>query len=79
MKIIYYAPDDTMGDNSATDCERFRNWASVELAAKYPQHEITVSNKPSARSVETDDFEHEEEILLFAHELWDKCPWDWAR
>lgn len=73
--ITYFADDASMGDTSADDCEKFREWAERELMATYPDYDITVSNKPSLNEAVTDDDVNEDEIVEFCHQLWDRCPW----
>ena len=75
--IIYYAPDDTIGDTSAEDCSKFRAWAAIELANEYPNHDVTVSAEKSTQTVYTNDIENESEIVNFASRLWDVADWAW--
>ena len=73
MYIRYYAEDPSLGDTSAEDCEKYRDWAHNILQAEFPEHEVIVLNEPSVRNAETDDFENEEYILDFCSRLWENC------
>lgn len=73
--ITYFADDASMGDTSANDCDKFREWAERELMASYPDHNITVSDKPSLYEAVTDDHANEDEIAEFCRRLWGICPW----
>lgn len=77
MYITYYADNSTMGDNSARDCAKYRDWAWDQLEAQYPAHDITVANQTSLHQVSTNDDDHRDEIEDFVSRLWDRCPWDW--
>ncbi len=77
-QITYYADNGSMGETSDADCEQYRTWALGQLQSEYPNHDVTVSSEQSTRSVDTDDYENEEAIQLFCHDLWDSCPWDWV-
>ncbi len=76
MEIIYYADNGSMGDTSATDCDKFREWAQTELEAKFPNHDITVTDEQTLQTAYTDDIDNEEDIKEFCSSLWDNCPWD---
>ena len=78
FEITYYADNDSMGDTSATDCDKFREWAQNELETEYPAHEITVTDENSLQTACTDDSENEDKINDFCSRLWDNCPWDWS-
>jgi len=78
MEITYYADNNSMGDTSATDCDKFREWAQDELEKEYPNHDIAVTDEQSLQTAYTDDLDNEEEIKDFCSRLWDNCPWDWS-
>ena len=77
LQIRYYAPDDTMGDNSSEACMAYRRWAREELMRAYPQHHVAVVDAPSLDECWTSDEDAREEIQDFCSRLWDRCPWDW--
>ena len=80
MKYIeYHADDCSMGDTPPADCDKFRQWALVQIKREYPEYEITVSSKPALRETFTNDDERREEIELFCGRLWEACPWDWPQ
>jgi len=74
--IEYRAANDSMGDTSSANCDAYREWAEEQLRAAYPDHEISVCNKPSLHTVLTDDCKNQGEIEEFCHHLWDSCPWE---
>ena len=83
MTIIYYASNDTMGETSADDCDRFREWAREQITEEYPDAEVEVSSRESSAMREVDilwgdddpDFAIEEQIIDFCHNLWGKMEW----
>ncbi len=77
MDITYFADDSSMGDTSAIDCEKFRDFVGERLSARYPSHTITVTNRLSLLVAETDDLDNEEEIVGYCDTLWDVCKFDW--
>jgi len=77
MQITYYADNNSMGDTSGTDCDKFREWAQGQLEAEYPTHDVTVTDEQSLQTAYTDDIDNEDEIIDFCSSLWDNCPWNW--
>lgn len=81
MKLIYYAPDYTMGDTSPENCDAYRAWALNEIKIKYPNANVCVDYSDGdnfARGFDTEKNPNGNvSVLEFLNELWDKCPWDW--
>lgn len=89
--ITYYAPNDTMGDTSEFNCQRYREWASEEIRGWAPEAlnvdpdkvNVSVINEQSTDQVkmewndDEDRSEQLEEVQDFVNRLWDRCPWDW--
>lgn len=74
--IEYHADNGSMGDTSDEHCNQYRAWAKSQIQTAYPNHTVTVSDKPSLHNVLTDDEENRGEIEDFCDRLWDRCPWD---
>ncbi len=79
MKITYFAPIGSMGDNvTEADADGYRDWALSELTKKFPDAEIEVLDDQSIKSVHCTDENCQEEVEFFCHYLWDRCPWSWV-
>lgn len=76
MIINYSTDNNSMGDTSDQNCDKFREWAKEELEREYPDYDITVSDEQ--KNLYTDDIDNEDEIIDFCSRLWDNCPWDWC-
>jgi len=77
MIIEYYASNDTMGDTTPENCDKFRKWAQNEIQSAYPDYDVVTLDTPSLETAYTDDNDNESEIVEFCSQIWDSCPWDW--
>jgi hypothetical protein len=77
-KIIYYAPTSNMGETFETDAEKYREWATKELQARFPGFEIEVSDQENITSFWTniDSVQMSDKITMIIGNLWDYCPWN---
>lgn len=71
-KIIYYAPNRSLGDDMTEDqCDEYRSWAEGKIRQKFHGHEVTTTKDDSTSNPWTNDEENREEIQFFCSRLWD--------
>jgi hypothetical protein len=76
LEIIYGAATHNMGETTEREAECYREWAEEQIAARYPDACITVSEKDEpTRVYGAANYEQEVAALEFCAELWDRCPW----
>ena len=76
--ITYYAPNDSMGDTSNADCERFRAWARNEIENRFEGYYVRVVDSQSptqCKVVGSSGLIEDDEIREYVQGLWESCPW----
>lgn len=76
--IKFHAPNDTMGDTPADQCQLFRDWAKAQIETRFPGCEVEVSDEPSTAPVWVKGVSLEE-ATSFCGQLWDECDWPLLR
>ena len=73
--------NDTMGDTSDRDCNRYREWLLVQFKSRFPGVNIDMTSNEGPNieislDEEDEDFDPRVEAELFYVECWEKCGWE---
>jgi hypothetical protein len=71
FKINTYCPNDSMGNLTDRQCNKFRETLLKKLGTEYPSAQITVSSEPGNDWFVGFDSTEETEIIEFIQYCWD--------